>query len=970
MRISVGVVRFFAFLCVLSLIGVSATSLVRAETTSDYAVQVSATVSESPASITLSWPLPTVTPSQFRIYKKKQTDTSFGSPIATLSGTTTSWTDSNVSVGSAYEYQIDTNGSYGRGFIFAGIRSPLKDLHGKVILVVDNSISGAMPGELSQLQQDLTGDGWTVIRHDVGRAETPNNVKALIQNDYNADPSNVKAVFLFGHVPVPKSGDINPDGHSDHKGAWGADVYYGTMSGSWSDNSVNDTSSSARGGIDSSTANWNQPGDGRFDQSTLPADVTLQVGRVDLHDLPQYAPKTESDLLKNYLNKDHNFRLGNIQLQRRGIVDDNFGTFNGEAFAANGWRNFAPMFGANNITVINSSNTDTNTASFFNTLQSQTYLWAYGCGPGYFYQCTGVGKVDYYAAQDPKAAFYMTFGSYFGDWDSNQNYMRAPLATQTAGLACVWAGRPNWYFHHMVMGETIGYSTVLTQNNNGLYPTNTAGRTVHIALMGDPTLHMHTVRPPANLSASAPSTTVALSWGASSDTNLAGYHVYRSSSSSGPFTRVTSSPVSGTSYSDTVPAAGSYTYVVRAVKLENTSSGTYYNPSQGIFANVTTGSGSGGGNQPPVITSAATATPNSATVGQTVSFAVAASDPNGDALTTSWNFGDGSSSPTGSHSYSTAGTYTATATITDGKSGSVSSSTSVTVASSGGGGGGGTHPPPVITAQLAAYPSTASIGQKILFTIGVSETDGDSLSYSYNYGDNTTGFVESHTYSAGGSYKVVITVTDSKGASATSSTTVTVLGSGGGGGGTSGHPAPTITAGLAAYPSNAAIGQRVLFTIGVSETDGDGLSYSYTYGDGTSGGTESHVYNTAGTYTVTLKVTDSQGSSASSSTTVVVGGGGSGGGGTGGGGGGTSGGPVITAALNAYPSTASVGQNVLFTIGATDTNPMQYKYNYGDNTTGYVEHHTYGATGTYTVVITVSDSLGLSATSQKVVTVK
>ena len=957
MRISVGFVRFLTLLTTLSLAGFSAVQSARAETTSDYAVQVSATVSESPASITLSWPLPTVTPSQFRIYKKKQTDTSFGSPIATLSGTTTSWTDTGVSVGSAYEYQIDTNGSYGHGFIFAGIRSPVKDLHGKVILVVDNSISGNMPGELNQLQQDLAGDGWTVIRHDVGRGDTPPNVKQLIQNDYNADPANVKAVFLFGHVPVPYSGDINPDGHSDHKGAWGADVYYGSMSGSWTDGSVNDTTSSARGPIDSSTANWNKPGDGHFDQSTLPADVTLQVGRVDLHDLPQYAPKTESDLLKNYLNKDHNFRFGNIQLQRRGIVDDNFGTFSGEAFAANGWRNFAPMFGANNITVINSSNTDTNTASFFNTLQSNSYLWAYGCGPGYFYQCNGVGKVDYYAAQDPKAAFYMAFGSYFGDWDSNQNYLRAPLATQTAGLACVWAGRPNWYFHHMVMGENIGYSTVLTQNNSGLYPVNTAGRTVHIALMGDPTLHMHTVKPPANLAASAPSTVVALNWSASSDSNLAGYHVYRATSSNGPFSRLTGSPVSGTSYSDSVPASGTYTYVVRAVKLENTPSGTYYNPSQGCFATVTTGSGST--NQPPVITSPATATPNPATTGQSVTFIVAASDPNGDTLTTTWNFGDGGSgnSP---HTYSTAGTYTATATISDGKGGSVTSSTSVTIATSGG--GGGTHPAPVITAPLAAYPSTAAIGQKVLFTVGVSENDGDSLSYKYDYGDNSTGYTESHAYSAGGTYKVVITVTDSKGASATSSTTVTVPGGSGGGGGT-GHPAPTITAALAAYPSSAAIGQKVLFTIGVSETDGDGLTYSYNYGDGTTGGTESHGYTTAGTYTAKITVTDSQGASASSSTIVVVGGGGSGGGG------GTTG-PVITAALNAYPSSASIGQNVLFTVGATDPNPMSYKYNYGDNSSGYVENHTYTAAGTFTVVITVSDSLGGSTTSQKVVTVK
>ena len=52
-------------------------------------------------------------------------------------------------------------------------------------------------------------------------------MKDLIKAQYNADPANTKAVFLFGHVPVPYSGDIVPDGHyADHQGAWPCDGYY------------------------------------------------------------------------------------------------------------------------------------------------------------------------------------------------------------------------------------------------------------------------------------------------------------------------------------------------------------------------------------------------------------------------------------------------------------------------------------------------------------------------------------------------------------------------------------------------------------------------------------------------------------------------------------------------------------------------------------------------------------------------
>src|SRR5206468_822511 len=85
-----------------------------------------------------------------------------------------------------------------------------------------------------------------------------------------------------------------------------------------------------------------------FDQTALPSDVDLQVGRVDMANLPAFA-KSEKELLRQYLNKDHNFRHKRIAVGPRGLIDDNFGNSNGEQFAMNGWRNFAPFFGATNI---------------------------------------------------------------------------------------------------------------------------------------------------------------------------------------------------------------------------------------------------------------------------------------------------------------------------------------------------------------------------------------------------------------------------------------------------------------------------------------------------------------------------------------------------------------------------------------------------------------------------------------------
>jgi hypothetical protein len=91
-------------------------------------------------------------------------------------------------------------------------------------------------------------------------------------------------------------------------------------------------------------------------------------------------------------------------------------------------------------------------------------------------------------------------------------------------------------------------------------------------------------------------------------------------------------------------------------------------------------------NQPPVIVSAAAASPNPAFTGQVVTFGAAASDPNGDPLNYLWSFGDGAtgSAASATHAYATAGVYTATVNVTDGRGGSVSSSVTVSITASNG----------------------------------------------------------------------------------------------------------------------------------------------------------------------------------------------------------------------------------------------------------------------------------------------
>src|SRR5262249_46389905 len=153
--------------------------------------------------------------------------------------------------------------------------------------------------------------------------------------------------------------------------------------------------------------------------------------------------------------------------------------------------------------------------------------------------------------------FYLLFGSWLVDWSQPDNIMRAALAAPDYGLTAAWAGRPHLFFHHMALGETIGYGIRLSQNNTTLYrnQVNLETRGIHLARMGDPTLRMHVVAPPGAVTVAPGGGSPALSWTASADA-AAGYHVYRATSDAGPFTRVTSTPVTATSHTDLSAPAG------------------------------------------------------------------------------------------------------------------------------------------------------------------------------------------------------------------------------------------------------------------------------------------------------------------------------------------------------------------------------------------------------------------------------
>ena len=553
------------------------TFLIAQDAARDWTVQLFAEANPDDPSITLKWlPNETVAETYF-IWKKEKGTVGWGTSIASVPvGATLEWTDTDIQLGGSYEYMVQLRGGgvvYAWSYINAGVEVPLSPNKGDLLLLVDQTQAAALSDEIDTLVMDLYHDGWMVTTMEVDPAMTPLDLKEEIKNYYQ-DLPNLQALYLLGNIPVPYSGDLYPDLTYSHKGAWPADLYYGDMFGEWTDTEINTTSA-----ID--PRNHNVPGDGKFDQSSVVSAINLQVSRVDFSNLSVFT-ESEEELLRNYLNKAHEFKTAGYIPTERGLIDQSSLEFYSEGFAQNGFRNFTAMFGPDGVDELD----------YWTTLTSNDYLWSYGCGDGTNSLANGLNGESaltsaHIADGDAQTTFTMLYGSPFGDWDTPNNLMRTSLGSGRT-LSCSWAGRPNFHYHHMSLGENLGYSGRASQDIYSDYFSLTLGggayvtwEGVHVAQLGDPSLRMYYVAAPSNVEVVNNDVNADITWTASSDPEIDGYNVYRRPVD-GLWLKVNQEIITETSYSDTtVPGAGEYLYMVKATKLKVNGSGSFWNESLG-----------------------------------------------------------------------------------------------------------------------------------------------------------------------------------------------------------------------------------------------------------------------------------------------------------------------------------------------------------------------------------------------------
>ena len=535
-------------------------------------VLVQAVVKEDPPSITLNWVKDTAN-GGYTIWRKSKYEQSWRDSLVSLSPASISWKDTAIEIGNAYEYKIIKslpafpygNGTpnFGSGYIYSGIRVPAHHHNGSCLVVIDDSFKHLLANEISRLLEDIEEDGLFVDSIYVGRNDSVPFVKNRIRNWAIQQRDSNLSVFLLGRVPVPYSGNIVPDGHhNDHTGAWPCDGYYADLTGTWTDQTVNVNGPGTR--------NDNRPGDGKFDNNKIPEPVQIQIGRVDFANMTKFA-ESEEQLLRRYLDKDHHWRKGKIIAMERALIDNNFGDI--EGLGSVGWKNFTPMFGFTQVKDL----------PFRQTLASQSYLWSYGCGGGGPESASDISSTTSFTNDSLQVIFMMLFGSYFGDWDYPNNFLRAAIASRTC-LASTWGNRPSWLFHHMALGEQIGYGAQITMNNRGLYDPPFYGGYAHTALLGDPTLKMYNHSPVENLQIKQNGLHVQLDWNKTA--NSLGYFIYKKTVSDSVFILLNQLPISSEKYFDSCAGQGLIQYKVRSVELRMSASGTFYNLSPGVIASI------------------------------------------------------------------------------------------------------------------------------------------------------------------------------------------------------------------------------------------------------------------------------------------------------------------------------------------------------------------------------------------------
>ena len=216
-----------------------------------------------------------------------------------------------------------------------------------------------------------------------------------------------------------------------------------------------------------------------------------------------------------------------------------------------------------------------------------------------------------------------------------------------------------------------------------------------------------------------------------------------------------------------------------------------------------------------------------------------------------WNFGDGTTSSTQknpAHTYSKAGSYTVTLTVSNAAGSNTVRKTSYITAA--------TLRAPV--AALSANLTSGTAPLTVLFSDR--STGGSPASWAWSFGDGTSSTEQNpvHTYSKAGRYTVRLTARNAAGSNTITRSNYIVANA----------LRPPVAA-FSATPTSGSVPLNVTFT---DRSTGSLTSWSWSFGDGTSSIEQNpvHTYSKTGRYTVRLTARNAAGSNTVTRSNYIV----------------------------------------------------------------------------------------------------
>ncbi len=311
----------------------------------------------------------------------------------------------------------------------------------------------------------------------------------------------------------------------------------------------------------------------------------------------------------------------------------------------------------------------------------------------------------------------------------------------------------------------------------------------------------------------------------------------------------------------------------------------------------------------------------------------------GDNVTYRWDFGDGGSAggQEVTYLYLQTGTYTAKVEASN-STNRLTATTGVTITDMTG------RSVVTIAGLTVQNSSPAAVNEVITFTANIRA--GDGVNYRWDFGDGVraVGQRVSHVYTQAGRYiATVLAINSINRLTATTGVTVT----------------EEAIAGLRAQNSSpAALNEVITFTAHI--TAGEGVNYTWHFGDGGSAGGQevTYLYLQTGTYTARVEASNSTNRlTATTGVTITD----------------MTGRSVVTIAgltvQNSSP--AAVNEVITFTANIRAGDGVNYRWDFGDGfrAVGQIVSHVYRQTGRYTATVLAINSINrLTATTGVTIT--